>query len=433
MTIAAPTALLALGALAALVIAVFVLRASPRGGFVLWILVLFLVPVWVGVTAGPHWPAIVLVTLVLLAANWSRVPLHPADGFMAAFGGFVLVLLALGEVDLGAAVTVFLEWTIPYIWGRVVLARVPASWVSGAISAAALIAAILAIIEFATSFNPFILIPGPEPLYSSWNTLQLRGGVLRAEGAFGHSIALGATLAMSSAFVIHASWRSMPKVLTIAIIVAATVLTFSRAGQITMVLTLMAAIVLLPGLSRRFRITITALGVLGVGIAFPIVESVLGAAGDEADGSADYRTDLLVLIQQVELFGNAGDWQSLVAGDFYLGFFADSVDNTLVLALLRYGLVPTSLMAAVIICAAVMILRRQQRSPAALAVACQLPSLVVVALITQYGVALWFCVGLAVSWGVMGLRDDVPDDDSRSGHGFSGVLAAPSSMDGSGR
>lgn len=406
MTTAAPTALFALGALAALVIAVIVLRAMPRGGFIAWTLVLFLVPIWVGVTAGPHWPAIVLLTVVLLIANWSRVPLHPADGLMAGFGGMVLVLLALGEVELGAALTVVLEWMIPYIWGRVVLARVSASWVSSAIAVVAVIAGILAIIEFATSFNLFILIPGPDPLYSSWNTLQTRGGVLRAEGAFGHSIALGAALAMSTAFAIDARWRTIPKVLAIAVIATATVLTFSRAGQITMVLTLVASITLLPGLSRRFRITVIALGALGAGIALPIVESVLGAAGGEAVGSAGYRTDLLVLLQQVELIGNAGDWQALVAGDFYLGFFADSVDNALVLALLRYGLVPTLLMAAAIIWPALAVLRRQQRNPAALAVAGQLPSLVVVALITQYGVFLWFCVGLAVTWGAVAVRDD---------------------------
>lgn len=409
MTTAAPTALLALGALAALVIAVFAFRAMPRAGFLVWALVLFLVPVWVGAAIGPHWPAIVLVTIVLLIANWSQVALHPADAFMTAFVGIVLVLLVIGEVSLGAALIVVQDWLIPYIWGRLVLARVPAAWLTSAISIAALIAAIMAIVEFATSFNLFVLIPGAEPLRSSWSSLQPRGGVLRAEGAFGHSIALGATLAMSTAFVIHSRWRALPKILTIAVIVTAVVLTFSRAAQITMVLTLVASTLLLPGLSRRFRISVIALGALGVGIAFPIIESVLGAAGDEAEGSAGYRADLLVLLREVEVFGNAGEWRSLVSGDTYLGFFADSVDNSLVLALLRYGLVPTLLMSVVIACSAVMFLRRHRRSPAAIAVACQLPSLVVVALITQYADALWFCVGLALTWGAMALGEEAPD------------------------
>ena len=51
-----------------------------------------------------------------------------------------------------------------------------------------------------------------------------------------------------------------------------------------------------------------------------------------------------------------------------------------------------------IVCAVATTARRQTRSPAGLAVVGQLPSLVVVALITQYGMLLWFCVGLALTW-----------------------------------
>ena len=45
MTMGAPSALLALGALASAVIGLFVLRAMPRMGFVLWTCVAFLIPV----------------------------------------------------------------------------------------------------------------------------------------------------------------------------------------------------------------------------------------------------------------------------------------------------------------------------------------------------------------------------------------------------
>lgn len=400
MTNAVPLALLALGALAALVITVVTLRALPRGGFLAWALALFLVPVWVGANVGVYWPAVILLAVLLLVANWSRVPWHPADGVMAVFGALVIGLLALGGVGLSAAVTAVLEWVIPYIWGRVVLARAGAAWVTGVVSVVAVIAAVLAIVEFATSFNFFVLIPGAEPLYSAWNTVQPRGGVIRAEGAFGHSIALGATLAMSTAFAIATRWPLLPKMLALVLIAVATVLTFSRAGWITMILTLVLGVFFLPGLSRRFRITAVTGGALGAVIAVPFIGSVLSSAGDEAAGSAGYRTDLLVLVQQVELFGNAGDWQTLVAGDHYLGYFANSVDNALVLSLLRYGLVPTILVIAVIVLAVLAGARRDRRNPAALAVLGQLPSLVVVALITQYGMFLWFCVGLAVAWSV---------------------------------
>lgn len=394
----APSALLALGALSSVVIALFLLRAMPRAGFALWTAVMFLVPVWVGVALGIIWPAILALTVAMLVANVHRIELLAGDVLMAVFVVMLLGLHVLGRVGLGETVVGVIEWAVPYAWGRVVLARVDVRWVSTAITLCACVAALLAIVEFATTWNPFILIPGQEPLYSSWNTLQERGGIVRVEGAFGHSIALGAALAVSTAFAVAAPWRTAPKLLAVGLLGAATVLTFSRTGIVTMVITLVLAVWLLPSLTRRFKIIVTAVGLVGGLVALPIVSSVLDAAGREAEGSAGYRTDLLVLLGQVDLLGNAGPWQSLVSGDFYLGYFARSIDNALMLALLRYGVVPTAVVLAVIVSAAALALRRESRSPAAIAVLGQLPSLVVVALITQYGALLWFTVGLALSW-----------------------------------
>lgn len=393
-----PIALLAIGGLAAAAIAVFLLRIRPRAAFVAWTAVLFFVPIWVGANLGFYWAAITLLTGLLIVVNWSVVPLRAADAWVAAFVVVVVGLYGFGSVDLASLVAALLEWIIPYVWGRVVVARVDVRWVTSTISIAAIIAATLAVIEFVTGFNPFVLIPGSGVVFDTWSPLQERGGVLRVEGAFGHSIALGAALAMSSAFVVATRWRLLPKIGGVLIIAVATVLTFSRAGLITLALTLVLSTFLLVGVSTRFRVSVAAAGVIGTAIVLPIIDTVFGAAGDEAGGSADYRTDLLVLLEQVRLFGNPGDWQSLVSGDYYLGYFARSIDNALVLTLLRYGYVPTFLIMAVIVCAAVMTVRRSTRSPAAIAILGQLPSLVVVALITQYSMFLWFCAGLAITW-----------------------------------
>jgi hypothetical protein len=390
--------LLAVGGLAALALVVLVLRVMPRTAFVVWACVLFFVPLWVGVNIGFYWAAITLLTALLILVNWSIVPLRAADAWVAVFVIVIVGLYAFGSVDLASLVAALLEWVIPYIWGRVVLARVGAAWVTSTIAIVAVIAAALAVVEFFTSFNPFVLVPGSGVIFDTWSPLQERGGVLRAEGAFGHSIALGAALAMSSAFVVATRWRLIPKISGVVIIAVATVLTFSRVGLLTLVLTLILSTFLIAGVSTRFRATVAVAGAIGTAIVIPIIDTVFGAAGEEAGGSADYRTDLLVLLEQVQVFGNPGDWHSLVSGDYYLGYFARSVDNALVLTLLRYGYVPTFLIMAAVVCAAWMALRRSTRSPAALAVVGQLPSLVVVALITQYSMFLWFCVGLAITW-----------------------------------
>jgi len=399
MTTAAPIVLLALGALAALVIAMIVLRTLPRGAVVAWAMVLFFVPVWVGVSAGFFWYGITALTVVLSIAAWEKIRLHPADGWMAAFLFVLGILYLLDGVTLSATVTAVLEWVIPYVWGRLVIARAGGRWVTSTIAVVAVLAAALGVLEFTTSFNPWVLIPGPDPLYSGWSELQTRGEMLRAEGAFGHSIALGATLAMSSAFVIAARWRPVPTLFALGLLTAAVVFTFSRIGILSLVLTVALSVVLLPGLSRRLRAGIVGGTVVAAAVAVPLLDAVLSAAGDEAEGSAGYRTDLLVLLHQVELFGNPGDWESLVWGDQYLGYFARSTDNALLSIMLRVGFVPTFFLVAAILCAVVMACRRQQRSPAAIAVVGQLPSLVVVAMITQYGMFFWFCVGLAVASG----------------------------------
>ncbi|NJI58392.1 hypothetical protein HCX50_02990 [Microbacterium oxydans] len=398
MATAVPIVLLAVGGLAALALVVLVLRMMPRAAFVVWACVLFFVPLWVGVNIGFYWAAITLLTALLIVVNWSIVPLRAADAWVAVFIIVTVGLYAFGSVDLASLVAALLEWVIPYIWGRVVLARVGTAWVTSTIAIVAVVAATLAVVEFFTSFNPFVLIPGSGVIYDTWSPLQERGGVLRAEGAFGHSIALGAALAMSSAFVVATRWRLAPKISGVVIIAVATVLTFSRVGLLTLVLTLILSTFLIAGVSTRFRATVAVAGAVGTAIVIPIIDTVFGAAGEEAGGSADYRTDLLVLLEQVQVFGNPGDWHSLVSGDYYLGYFARSVDNALVLTLLRYGYVPTFLIMAAVVCAAWMALRRSTRSPAALAVVGQLPSLVVVALITQYSMFLWFCVGLAITW-----------------------------------
>ncbi|WP_292787529.1 MULTISPECIES: hypothetical protein [unclassified Microbacterium] len=398
MATAVPIALLAFGGIAAVAIVVFALRLLPRVAFAVWAVVLFFVPLWVGVNLGFYWAGITLLTVLLIIVNWSVVPLRAADAWVAAFVLVVVGLYGFGTVDLASLVASLLEWVIPYIWGRVVLARVTTDWITSTIAVVAIVAAALAVVEFLTSFNPFVLIPGSGVVYETWSPLQERGGVLRAEGAWGHSIALGAALAMSSAFVVATRWRLFPKITGIVLIATATVFTFSRAGLLTLVLTLVLSTFLIVGVSTRFRVTVAVAGVIGAAIVIPVIDSVFGAAGEEAGGSADYRTDLLVLLEQVQLFGNPGDWHSLVSGDYYLGYFARSVDNALVLTLLRYGYVPTLLIMAAVVCAALLAVRRSTRSPAALAVVGQLPSLVVVALITQYSMFLWFCVGLAVTW-----------------------------------
>jgi hypothetical protein len=390
LAVLAPLALCAGG------VALFLFRASPRATVVAWTIVLFFVPVWVGVSIGFFWAAITLVTLVAIVTNLSDIRLSAVDGLVFAFATLVLILFALRAATLSNAVIALLEWVVPYVWGRLVLARVPRGFVARTIAVVALLAAVLAIVEFATGFNAFVLIPGQGNM-EVWATLQERASFLRAEGAFGHSIALGASLAMASAFVIGQRWPTPVLVLALATIVGAIVVTFSRIGLASVAIVVTLSLLLLPELRRTTRWAIASAGALAVGVVVPFVGDVFLDAGEEASGSADYRTQLLSLVSRVRVLGAAEDWGGRAVGGVYLGDPSRSIDNSLLLIALRFGWLPVALVVAILLAVALIAVSRRS-NPAAVAVTAQIPTLVVVALITQFGMFLWFLVGLAVAW-----------------------------------
>ncbi|RGE15042.1 hypothetical protein, partial [Leucobacter sp. wl10] len=319
--------IMAIGGLAAAIVALLVLRAAPRLTVALWLGVLFFVPVWVGVNIGPYWSAITLVTVLAVATCSRSVELSPADGVMAAFALLIVAQYALGLVSLSGAVIALSEWMLPYVWGRLVLARVSLEFLVRTVALTAVAAALLALLESISSFNPFALIPaGDSGLYGVWAPLQPRGGLLRAEGAFGHSIALGATLSMCAAFVLAARWRLILRLALLLIIAAAVVLTLSRIGLVTLVITVALSILVLPGLSRRARVLTGAAGLAGAIFVVPFVDDVFLEAGREAGGSADYRLDLLALGPVLRPFGAAPDITGLTVNGEYLGAFARSID-----------------------------------------------------------------------------------------------------------
>lgn len=399
------TVIMAVGGLAAAIVALLVLRAAPRLAVVLWLLVLFFVPVWVGVSVGPFWSAITAVTVLMIMTCSRSIELSPADGIMAAFGLLIVAQFALGLVTLSGAVIALTEWLLPYVWGRLVLTRVSLDFLVRAVALVAGVAAALALLEAATSVNPFVLISwGAADISEIWSPLQPRGGLTRVEGAFGHSIALGATLSMCAAFALAAKWRLQVRLLLLLTIAAAILLTLSRIGLVTFVITVALSIIVLPGLTRLARLLIAAAGLATALVIVPVVNDVFLEAGQEAGGSAGYRLDLLSLGSVLRPFGAAPDIAGLTVGGDYLGTFSRSIDNALLVVAMRIGWVAALLLVAVLIAATVQMLRRRGANAANIAIAGQIPGLFAVAFITQYSAFFWFAAGLAVAIGVADRR-----------------------------
>ena len=389
--------LLLLVAVAAFVAAWYVARRAPRLVVAGWAAVCFLVPVWVGVQAGIYWSALTAVTVVVLAA-WSSSDLSFSyiDLLVVGFALLVLAAHVVGGSTWGHVLIVLVGWLVPYAWGRVVLVRVDPPWLISCIAVAATAAAVLGIIEFATGLNPFVGIAMPNGAWRTWHELQPRAGFVRAEGAFGHSIAFGSALAMSSVFVIVTRWPIWARLACLAVIIAAVSTSFSRIGMITLAITLVLAVLLLGRwMSRAMRVGVAVLLVAAAAVAAPLLGDVFTAAGEEAGGSAEYRSDLAVLIGEMRAIGITTSWTVLPTGETYYGSF-QSIDSELVLTGLRFGILPLlTLVVAIVAC--VLGLLRGRATPAAVAVAAQIPAFATVALITQYGYLAWFLAGVAVT------------------------------------
>ncbi len=398
------TVLLAAAVAAVGALGVVVLRQAPRLAFGVWLAVLCLVPVWAGVTVVIDWEPEVVVTLLVLAALMSLRPrggarlaggLTAADGLVALFVLAALVPLVTGATSVSDVFVLTAQWTGAFLVGRLVGHRVDPAWVYGALAVAFALVAVLALAEAATGWNPFVQVPGSGSLHEAWSPIQERGGRARAEGAFGHSIALGASLAVALPITLVAPFRPAVRGALAALLLAASAVTFSRVGLLTAVLGVVLCVLFLRnGLSRRLRLAVVS-GLVVVGAAVSsLLAGVFDAAGAEASDSAGYRLALLDLVPEIALFGRSDSAYRLATGDSFFGDFR-SIDNALLLLGLRYGWVPMVLVTVLLLAACATVLRGRATAPT-IAVVAQIPSFVSVALITQYATLLWFVAGLAV-------------------------------------
>lgn len=388
---------LALGATLAAVTAVLV-RRRPHAAVVMWAVVLVLVPYWSGLAvAGPYLPPTSAVSALLLLALIGRRPVRLAlpDLVVGVVVTTAVLAYVLGFALLHPMFVALTEWGLAYAVARVLCSSTGVEHVYVVLTVVVSAAAALAVLEFATGTNLFVELPGPGPK-AGWAELQERGGIVRAEGAFGHSIALGATIGLTVPLAVAARMPRWAKIACLTALVAGAVVTFSRIGIGTTALGLVLSLVFLrTGMTGRMRAWLSVLLAGGALAAAPLVEQVFSAAGDEAAGSADYRADLLVLVPSMNLVGTASSAERTADGVLRFGGFR-SIDSAVVHAGLTYGLLVMGILVALLL-AAVWLLLTRRATPPLIAVVAQTPALLTVALITQYAAALWFVIGVAVS------------------------------------
>ncbi len=398
-----------------------------------WIVVLAFVPIWIGLNIGfngnyyvpPATAAGLLVIAALIPVGGYRPSLVDGLAVLLVVVGICSLFTGSASIAMGSLFSVFTYFIVAYVVGRLAPLRVGVQWVHGAVAVVFTVVAALAIIEGLTHWNPFVTIHTGNALDTIWGTIQERGGVPRAEGAFGHSIALGASLALAIPLTLAAPFRLWLRGCMVLGMLLATVYTFSRIGMICALLGLVLSILFMrDAISRRARITLVVAILAVSAVVFPLVTAVFDDAGTEASNSAGYRGDLLSLVVTMNPIGVAASAQKDSSGSLYFGNFR-SIDSQFILTGLTNGwIVLIAILVALLVATALVLTRHA--SPATIALVAQIPAFATVALITQYSIFVWFVAGLAATSQLVPLSTSGTLLDARA-------RAAPPSAPDSGR
>lgn len=390
--------LLAIVGASGLVVSVLLMRAWPRLAVPLWAFVMCFIPYWMGLTIKVYVPPTTLIAVVILVA------LLPARGFRLVVAdllpGLLLLVFLLAIVannaDSASGFLLVAEWIPAYVVGRVIATKIDLPYTYAVLALTLALVAVLALVEFRTGINPFVRLAANNDQYVEWGGLQLRGGVLRAEGAFGQAIPLGAALSLGVPFALGSRLPTWLKLAVVGTLLAGTVVTFSRIGMSCAVLGLLLCAFFLRGsLTRRVRVAMVGVLVVAVAAALPLLEQVFTTAGSEATNSAAYRGGLLTTVDSMNWFGVASSYQRTPAGDVYFGGFK-SIDSALIFAGLNLGLA-AMVVGVLALAGGILVVLTRRATPATIAVVAQIPALTSVALITQYASFFWFTVGMAAT------------------------------------
>jgi hypothetical protein len=391
--------LLLLLALALAGLLVVIVRRRPVVLAAAYLAVLGLVPIWTGVSVRIFLQPQVLIGLLVLAvvlpqARRLGVRLTLADLLVGLFVLACLAPMATGGATVTSVVTAGLQYLAAYLVGRLLPGLLGPDRLLVVATAVFAVVAVLAVGEFLTGTNVFQSLPGAEGLHAQWANIQIRGGTARAEGAFGHSIALGASLAMSIPLVLAAPLRPWIRVAAVVLTMVAVVVTFSRIALITAGLGILVAIVASTEVPARLRVMLAVAGTSVALAAASFVSRVFLAAGDEATNSAAYRGDLVSLVGDIDVLGFSSAFSRSANGEVSFQAF-NSIDSALILHGLIYGWASLAVALVLLAGAVVAVILRRAAAPT-IAVAAQIPALLVVALITQYATMFWFVAGFAV-------------------------------------
>ena len=380
-------------ALVAIAVVMAIALVRPGVGIAIWLVFTILTPSWTqipagGTVIGPAYIAIPIVIAVLLRRLHDRMGGAPPFTLTAVDGGitlgvvFVILYQSWYDQALFLATNVVISLYGGYVIGR--LARVSMQKV---FVVAMVIVALWGIAEFLFSWHLFV----------NWQTgnggigpaLQERGGFTRSEASLGHAIAYGACLVAAIPFT-----REFRRPLLLQAILAAGILvSFSRGPILALLITI--ALMFYADHSTQRRVA--AFGTLLVGMvgAYYIFDFLYTGSGQAEVASSSSQRDIQIerTIDRVNWFGPATGAQLNQEGR-YVTNGVDIVDSVPLRFGLDFGWVVCALLLLPVAVAVWRVVARKA-GPAGIAVAGQVPVLLVTSFITQWQVVFMSLCGMA--------------------------------------
>lgn len=375
----------------------FVLVATlhPRVAFVAWVVACAFIPFWVGVSSPFYLPPTSIVGLLILASCFykNKWVVNKLDAWVLVFCTLCLICGVVGISRQGDVTNVATQWLLSFVVGRLLIQRIGLRFAFSVIALTFAAVGAFAVIEFFSDWNPYYSWAIDNAQYTAWGHEQERGGIVRAEWAFGHSIALGCSLAVAIPITAATNFSNRTKLIIYVLLLTGAVVSFSRSGGVAAVLAVGLVIVTYrDNLRNRGRVLLLGMVSLVAFIAVPYISKVFETEGRLATVSSDYRFTLNDLIPTMNPLGLANGYTEPKAGEYYFQGFK-SIDSTFILLGVSFGY----LLAAIAIIGSALVTIRVLRgttSASAIALVAVIPALFTVALITQFGSLVWFIIGI---------------------------------------
>jgi hypothetical protein len=373
-----------------------IVHLHPRLGVLLWLSTVAFVPFWLGLNFVVYFLPTSLVGILVLVAVRPAVPRLGGFDLIAAFFFISCLAPALsGGATQSTIFGILSQALLAYLLGRLLPVEVDPQWMYACVAIIFTAVAVLALAEFAFGWNPFVSLGPASDLHAKWGVLQGRGDLLRAEGAFGHSIALGSSLALAIPLTLAAPLNVRVRLTMVVVMLGGVAVTISRISMVCAALAVLLSVAFgKQGVPRQLKVGIVAVGAVVTAALAPYFFNIFAAAGSEAAGSADYRGSLTELIPDISLLGISSAAYRSATGELFFGRF-QSIDSQLIYTGLTYGWFALGCVIILLI-GAVVVVVRGRASAATIAVVAQIPALATVALITQYSMMFWFIAGLAM-------------------------------------